>query len=104
MLVLVFDLSDRTSFESLPQWLNKYKEVTTGPAVRGVVIGAKADKVGMRQVEPSEAEVFAEQNDMRYFETSSKDSHGIEAPFEVLAESYVNHFNEAVRGFEEAAV
>ena len=69
--LLVFDLSNRDSFENINRWLQDVKDVARSDVVT-LLIGNKSDLVDKRQVTKEEAEAFAKQHGMKYFETSAK--------------------------------
>jgi small GTP-binding protein len=68
---LVFDLTDRKSFDSLTSWLNDIYALCDSNAVTQL-IGKKSDLSGRRVVTIVEAEVFAKQHQMGYLEASAK--------------------------------
>lgn len=106
MVMLVFDVCAESSFNNLTLWLEQYQKrgLNPGRQVRGVVVGTKCDKSASRRVTAEAGETFAEQNNMQYFETSAKESDGVEQPFECLAQNFYNHYNEALEGMVAAAV
>lgn len=68
---LVFDLTSRTSFESLVSWYNDIKDVAP-PNVIVVLIGNKLDITEKQTVSLEEANDFAQQHHMKFFATSAK--------------------------------
>jgi Ras-related protein Rab-1A len=82
-IVLVFDLTNRTSFDNLPKWIeniNKIAEVM--PKI--VLIGNKSD-LPNHKVKASEILEFCRRYDIIYIPTSSKDNNNIGEPFINLA-------------------
>ena len=70
--LLVFDLTNRDSFENINRWLQDVKDVARSDVVT-LLIGNKSDLCAdKRQVTKEEAEEFAKQHNMQYFETSAK--------------------------------
>lgn len=69
--LLVFDLSKRDSFENIGRWLQDIKDVARSDVVT-LLIGNKADLEEERQITKEEAQQFADQHNMKYFETSAK--------------------------------
>ena len=68
-VMMVFDITDRESFESLEKWyeeLSKYGE----ESAEIIVIGNKADLGAQRQVSSQEAIEFAKKLSSQYIETS----------------------------------
>lgn len=69
--LLVFDLTNRDSFENIGRWLQDIKDVAR-PDVVTLLLGNKADLDEKRAVKKEEAEEFAAAHGMQYFETSAK--------------------------------
>jgi len=81
-VALVFDVTDRQSFEGLPRWL---KEAKTGvDHNRFLVIGNKIDMPN-RVVEAVEGKQYAASISAAYLETSAKTGDGVARLFELLA-------------------
>jgi small GTP-binding protein len=70
-VILVFDITDRKSFDDLSNWLNDVQSLCNPSAVIQL-IGNKFDLIDRRDVTSSEAESFAERHSMNYLETSAK--------------------------------
>lgn len=69
--LLLFDLSNRDSFEHVEKWLQDVKDVARDDVVL-ILIGNKSDLEGKRQVTHDEANDFAQKHNMKYFEVSAK--------------------------------
>ena len=81
-IVLVFDNTKKTSFESLPTWIKEVKEIKDNIPI--VLFGNKCDLIENADVEKDEAEEFAKDNNMEYFETSAKENINIENGFKSI--------------------
>lgn len=74
-IILVFDITNKKSFESLPLWLNDfiYHGKTNLPII---LVGTKNDKHDIRQVQIKDIDIFIEnyikQFNISYIETSAK--------------------------------
>ena len=69
--ILVFDVTKKSSFENIKIWLKQAKDNLEGPCV--ALFGNKADfSKDKREVTTEEANEFAKQNNLKYFETSAK--------------------------------
>jgi len=68
---IIFDLTNRDTFDHVGRWLHDVKEVARSDVVT-VLIGNKVDRVDDRDVTREEAEKLAQANKMLYFETSAK--------------------------------
>ncbi|KAH0787288.1 small GTP-binding protein [Histomonas meleagridis] len=69
--LLVFDLTNRDSFENIGRWLQDIKDVARSDVVT-LLLGNKSDLAADRKVSKVEAESFASLHHMQYFETSAK--------------------------------
>merc|ERR1712224_859805 len=78
VILLVFDVSVRESFENLTHWLHSIREHASAEAIV-YLVGNKTDLV--RKVSPSEGEAFAASNGLKYFEMSAKTGADVHAPF-----------------------
>ena len=83
-VILVFDLSDRKSFEDLNQWLSDVHTLCDPNAVV-TLIGNKSDLVSSRTVTASEAESFAQLHQLTYMETSALGGDNIQEAFQRTA-------------------
>ena len=81
-IVLVFDNTKKTTFESLPTWIKEVKEIKDNIPI--VLFGNKCDLIENADVEKDEAEEFAKDNNLEYFETSAKENINIENGFKSI--------------------
>ena len=72
LALFVFDVTNKASFDDIQMWLNSFKDVN-GEKSKRVLIGNKID-LKNRVVEKEEAENFAKENDLQYFEISVKEN------------------------------
>ena len=82
-IVMVFDVTNRESFESIEMWLREAKLHGDESAVR-MLVGSKTDKEG-RVVQREEAQSLASKLKIKYMETSAQSGAGIEDAFVELA-------------------
>jgi len=91
--LVVFDITNHSSFDSLPQWIENYYK--NGPDQKNIIlIGNKKDLADQRQVSQAEAESFSETNNMIYFETSAKEGDNIEYIFNYTAERLLEFYGD----------
>jgi small GTP-binding protein len=83
-VILVFDITDRKSFESLPRWLRDAR-TEADPHCTIILVGNKSDLAASRVVFPEEAQEFARTQQLTYIETSAVDGSGIENAFHQAA-------------------
>ena len=82
-VILVFDVTNRASFEHLKRWLDQINNNANSSA-RRVLIGNKVDLDFQRMVSRADAEKFAKENNMPYIETSAKTAKNIYEMFNML--------------------
>ena len=90
--LVVFDITNHNSFDSLPLWIENYYK--NGPEQKNIIlIGNKKDMVDERQVTQEEAGLFSETNNMIYFETSAKEGDNIDYIFSYAAEKLLEFYS-----------
>ncbi|CAH8596842.1 unnamed protein product [Schistosoma curassoni] len=86
-VVVVFDLTDRETFDHVTDWYEEARGSIKCSAPVFIIVGHKADRRDERQVTKIEAESLAQRlGDYIYIETSSLTGQNIEKTFELLAE------------------
>ena len=80
---MVFDVTDRTSFLKLPEWMFEL-EVQCNEKPARLMIGNKVDLEDRREVSKSEAMEFARKHNLLYVETSALITQEVEYAFEVI--------------------
>ena len=97
--LLVFDITDKESFQKLNDfWIGQLK-MNAPEKAKSVLVGNKSDLAGQRQVSIEDAEEFAKDNNLKYYEVSAKEGTKVVELFFYLAnEIYQSHtyeeFNE----------
>lgn len=89
-VLLVFDITERKSFDDLSTWLNDVHALCD-PNVVVQLIGNKADMASSRAVTVSEAEAFAKNHQMSYLETSAKNGDNVSEAFIRVASQILAH-------------
>lgn len=89
VIIIVFDVTNEDSFLDVQSWLKvaqdeKYKN----PFI--VLVGNKIDLIDQRKISANEAENFAINNNLHYFETSALNKDGIEDLFQYCATKSYN--------------
>jgi len=84
-IVVVFDLTDRRSFEHVRPWLHEIEKYAAGCLFR-LIVGNKADLASQRVVTQEEAAGLAESMGISYKETSARDASNVEGVFTALVE------------------
>ncbi len=70
IVFIVFDITNRKTFESIPKWIELIKSIEKNIIL--VLIGNKEDLKEKREVEEKEGEDLAKENEMHYYELSAK--------------------------------
>ncbi|XP_059149513.1 ras-related protein Rab-13-like [Physella acuta] len=91
--ILVYDICSRSSFESLAKWLIYVKQYAKD-STSVVVVGNKSDLSMKRQVPTATAKQFADENNIRFYETSAKDALSLIKPFEDICRDILRAGNE----------
>jgi small GTP-binding protein len=79
-VIFVYDVTKRESFGKLGLWVEAAAQLAPPSAVR-VLIGNKTDLVTQRTVSTAEAEDFAKQHQLEFFETSARSGERIDEAF-----------------------
>ena len=88
---VVFDLSSKTSFKNLNEWIESYYKYSNPDVEKNVIlIGNKSDLFDKREVTKEEIEKFIKDNNINYFETSAKDGKNIDECFTFIAKKLMN--------------
>ena len=78
--ILVYDITNKNSFDKLKGWMNDAKEKIDGE-YKMVVIGNKKDCEDEREVDNKTLKEFGEKNDVITMEVSAKTGEGIDLLF-----------------------
>ncbi|NWH87123.1 RB39A protein, partial [Aegithalos caudatus] len=82
--LLVFDITNRRSFEHVKDWLEEAKMHVQPFQIVFLLVGHKCDLVSQREVTREEAEQLSADCGMKYIETSAKDATNVEESFTIL--------------------
>lgn len=94
-VIIVFDITERSSFDTVEQWIKVARDQAPRNAVI-TVVGNKGDLAGMRKVSAADGHVVAQKNNVDYFEVSAKSGNNIALLFEDLANKIVVRMKENV--------
>ena len=86
--LIVYDITNRKSFENLNNWYNLIFEINKNS---NVIVGVTANKTDLYEnqvVDSEEGKNFADEKKMKFFETSAKDYESIEKVFIEICEDY----------------
>jgi small GTP-binding protein len=93
-VILVFSVTDLTSFENLPEWIQMVHEMSA-PETLIIIAGNKADCTD-RSVTFDMIAAFCEDHQLTYFEVSARTGMHIRELFEEVAEKVANNIVEIV--------
>ena len=83
-IVLVFDLTDRNSFEKVREWMKQIQTYTQKDSIGIVLLGNKCDAEN-KAVSTEEASEIAKEFNMKFYETSAMNNINIEESFRDLS-------------------
>eukprot|EP00698_Gefionella_okellyi_P016848 TRINITY_DN4858_c0_g1_i1.p1 TRINITY_DN4858_c0_g1~~TRINITY_DN4858_c0_g1_i1.p1 ORF type:complete len:203 (+),score=36.55 TRINITY_DN4858_c0_g1_i1:86-694(+) len=100
--VVVFDITDRTSFGTLQTWVKELRE--KGPEnIIMTVVGNKSDLESQRQVSSAQAKEYADSNNAMFFETSAKEDTNVSAVFTEISKRLPRNIAPPTGGLQLAA-
>ncbi|CAD8061341.1 unnamed protein product [Paramecium primaurelia] len=83
-IILVYDVTDKQSFKDVENWLAEVEKYANENVVR-VLVGNKVDLESKREVTSEEGKELADSLNIRFIETSAKNSSNVEKAFITLA-------------------
>ncbi|OHS94719.1 Ras-related protein Rab-4B [Tritrichomonas foetus] len=87
--ILVYDISNVVSFDSLSTWLNDLQQLCI-PNAFILLVGNKSDMESTRQVGVQQAQDYAQQNHIEFLETSAMNGNNVNEAFTRLTYGIVN--------------
>lgn len=91
-VVLMYDIVNRHSFDSVNRWLMDIQKLTSNPIM--VLVGNKSDLDQKRSVTFEEGEQFANHHDMIFLETSAKTGANVDNIFLATANIIMQKIND----------
>jgi len=89
-IVLVYDVTNKKSFEHLNLWLREIETYSTNEDVVKLLVGNKIDKQDERQVSREQGVNYARSKEMVFIECSAKTRLGIQQTFEELVQKILD--------------
>ena len=90
-ILLLFDVTKRSSFEVCSNYLDDVRRNSDKDCII-YLIGNKIDLIDKREVNKSEAEVFARKQGVKYIETSAVENHNVSDAFTNLLNGNFSFF------------
>lgn len=94
--IFVFDVTDQSSFDSIPCWLQEFEEAVGRSKYLKVLIGNKIDLEEDEQVDDVIVSNYAKDNGFIYFRTSAKTGYNVEMMFQKLMEELIKQEMEMI--------
>jgi len=79
-IIVVYDVTDKVSFNNVKQWLGEIERYAC-QSVNKLLVGNKADLIEKKVVDFNEAKEFAESLSISFLETSAKSAQNVEEAF-----------------------
>jgi small GTP-binding protein len=79
-IIVVYDITDETSFDNVRQWLIEIERYASRKVVK-LIIGNKSELKDERQVLTESARSFAEAHDLEFMEISAKENMNVQETF-----------------------
>jgi small GTP-binding protein len=90
-IILMYDISEPKSFYNLDMWMKLIRENANELPL--ILIGNKIDLIQERKITKEKGEKFANDNNMKFFESSGKSGENVEDSFIFLAEQIIQKKN-----------
>jgi Rab family protein len=103
--LIVYDITNRSSYEHVPQWLADVRQLA-GPDVVVMIVGNKSDLANAekRTVLHNEASIFAQENGLMHFETSASTGELVADAFLKVAKTALSKSSIDEESKEEPAI
>jgi Ras-related protein Rab-1A len=82
-IIVVYDITDKESFKNIDTWMNEVEKHASDNVSR-ILVGNKNDMEESRQVSTDEGKELADQYNIRFMETSAKESANVEEAFTLM--------------------
>jgi len=89
-IIVVYDVTDRTSFENVRMWMQEIEKYVRGDVSR-LLVGNKSDLSSKRCISYDEGKYLADELGVQFLETSAKDCSNIVEAFSSLCRDMVAH-------------
>ena len=90
-VLIVYDITNYSSFESVDRWINEFRMKSEENSAI-ILVGNKNDIEEERKVTKEEGEEKAKKYNLAFFETSAKDGKNVEEAFKCLFEKVVENY------------
>ena len=91
-IIVVFDITDATSFTKAKQWVNELRESRSDSSLEIIVAANKNDLQSLRVVSPIEVQQYAKIEGLTICETSAKTGYFIKELFDEIGHRTLQHY------------
>ncbi|KDN40363.1 putative ras-related protein rab-18 [Tilletiaria anomala UBC 951] len=89
-VIMVYDVTVRETFNSLPMWFNELETFSTSSDIVKIVVGNKVDKESSRVITTEEGRAFAESKGCLFVEASAKKGQNVSGAFDELINKIIS--------------
>ena len=82
-IIVVYDVTDKESYKNIDTWMNEVEKHASDNVSR-ILVGNKSDLEDSRQVSTDEGKELADTYNIRFVETSAKESANVEEAFTLM--------------------
>ncbi|CAA6668177.1 unnamed protein product [Spirodela intermedia] len=93
--LIVYDISRRTTFDSVERWLQELRTHSDTTVAR-MLVGNKCDLENIRDISVEEGKSLAEREGLFFMETSALDSTNVKTAFEIVIREIYNNVSRKV--------
>ena len=84
--MVVYDTTDKESFKAIDNWMNEVEKHASDNVSR-IILGIKNDLTEQREVTAEEGKDLADHYNIRFIETSAKDSTNVEEAYTAMTKA-----------------
>lgn len=93
--LIVYDISRRTTFDSIKRWLDELNTHCDTTVAR-MLVGNKCDLENIREVSVEEGKALAEEEGLFFIETSALNSTNVKTAFEIVIREIYNNLSRKI--------
>ena len=98
--MFIYDITKKSTFENLQTWIDIAMNNSNTFGIN-FLVGNKCDKKEERKVTQNEAEQFAKEKNLIFFETSAKNNRNVKKSFEYLVYKLIKHMKKNEGDYQE---
>jgi len=90
--VIVYDIANLESFQTLDYWIEEIKS-NSQELAKMILVGNKCDIIEERQVKKDEGKEYAKKKNMKFYEVSAKDGTNVNKVFDTLVKDILSSYS-----------